>query len=135
MRTPRSPGRFLSYAIQLRCLARRLRARPPRAPRPESISQAVAGRGTGVAVPEIATLSKRQLPELLFKAVPCVLTSSAPVDALTSLMAKFGSFAAFGLVIVAVRSVNQSWPAFDPLFKRLSLTYDPVTVLVSEPLL
>ena len=47
-------------------------------------------------MPEIVTLSKRQFPEVLFKAVPWVLRLSVPVDAFTISMPKFGLFAAFG---------------------------------------
>ena len=59
----------------------------------------------------MVTRSKRQLPELLFKAVPCALTLSAPVDAFTISIANFGLFAASASVIVAVNPRNQSCPA------------------------
>jgi hypothetical protein len=45
--------------------ALRLRANTPSPPRPESISHAAAGNGTGAAVPLICTSAMRQLPELL----------------------------------------------------------------------
>ena len=105
---------------------RRICQQSPEKPRPSS--DTTDGSGTA-EVPEMTTLSKRQLPELLFKAVPWVLTLSAPVEAFTISMAKFGSLAAAGSLMVAVKPVNQSCPAFEPLFKRLSLTYHPETVL------
>ena len=63
----------------------------------------VEGSGTVLML----TLSNRQLPELLFKAVPAVLTQSAPVDAFTISIAKFALLAAPASVIVAVSPVNQ----------------------------
>src|SRR5260370_39454091 len=78
--------------------------------------------GSGTAVPLMAMLSKRQLPDVLFKAVPCVLTLSTPVEAFTISIAKFGLFAAAGSLIVTVKPVNQSWPAGAPFNSKLSLT-------------
>ena len=92
-------------------------------------SSSTTDDGSGTAVPLMVILSKRQLPELLFKAVPWVLTSSAPVDAFTISIAKFGLLAARGSLIVAVNPANQSCPAVEPLLSRLSLTYAPSTVL------
>src|SRR5271168_5543094 len=60
----------------------------------------------GRRVPLMLMLSKRQLPEVLFKAVPAPLTHEAPVDALTILTAKFVLFAAAGSVMVAVKLLN-----------------------------
>ena len=73
---------------------------------PQVAKATVDGSGTGV--PLMVTRSKRQLPELLFKAVPAVLTLSTPVDAFTNSIAKFGLLAARGSLIVAVNPVNQS---------------------------
>ena len=46
--------------------------------------------GSGVAIAVTDTLSKRQLPELLFKAVPWVLTSATPVVGINQFDAKSG---------------------------------------------
>src|SRR5580658_9868285 len=73
----------------------------------------------------MVTLSNRQLPELLFKAVPDALISSAPVEAFTISTANLGLLAAFGSLMAALNPVNQSCPA-----PPVILTYDPATVLV-----
>jgi hypothetical protein len=64
--------------------------------------------GSGTAVPLMAMLSKRQLPEVLFKGVPFrAATLSPSVDAFTISIANFGLFAASGSTIVAVNPGNQ----------------------------
>ena len=72
----------------------------------------------------------RQLPEVLFKAVPEALVQSAPVAAFTISTANLGLLAAFGSLMVAVSPGNQACPA-----PPVILTYHPFTVLVEELLL
>src|SRR5579863_8628588 len=79
-----------------------------------AFAEAVITGGVNAAVPFwtplIMILSKRQLPEVLFKGAPWLLTQDAPVEAFTMRMPKCELLAASGSLIVAVRFVNHSCP-------------------------
>ena len=74
------------------------------------------------ARPLMAILSKRQLPEVLFKSAPVAARQEPSVEALTIRMPKFALFVAPGSVMDALKLVNQSCPPIVPLTLVLSLT-------------